>query len=107
MTAQLDIQFSRAARDKGIKKAADHAGADWNDKAYRLFQWWLQSQTRSFTIEQFRAHVETILEAPPHLRAFGAIAVRAVKAGLIKRVGFTQVTNVKAHRTPVTLWEKV
>lgn len=107
MTAsQLNLKFGRQARDRGIKKAADHAGAEWNEKAYRLFQWWIQEQRSAFTIEQFRAFAAQKLEAPPSLRAFGGIARRASIAGLIVKDGTTQVTNVKAHCANANLWRK-
>lgn len=107
MTSQLDIKFSRIARDRGIKKAADHAGADWNDKAYQLFMQWVARQSRPFTIEVFRAYAADKLPMPPSLRAFGGIAMRAAHARLIKKVGITQVKNEKAHMAFASLWQKM
>jgi hypothetical protein len=44
------------------------------------------------------------LSEPPSARAWGGIIVKAVKCGLIYRKGFRNVSNVKAHRTPASLW---
>lgn len=107
MTKQLDLNFGRIARDRGIKKATDHAGAAWNDKTYQLFIQWVARQSRPFTIEVFRAYAADKLPMPPSLRAFGGIAMRAVHAGLIKKVGYTQVTNEKAHRANCSVWQKI
>lgn len=111
MTAnQLDLNFSRAARDKGIKQAADHADQvhdSWSERAYGHFITFVSLQKGSFRIEQYREWVKDILPSPPSDRAYGAIAVRAVKAGLIKRVGYESVCNVRAHRTPVSVWQRV
>lgn len=110
MTAQTTIDFSRTARDKGIQQATDHADAvhdSWSDKAYGHFRTFVSQQNGPFKIESFREWVKDFLPLPPSLRAFGSITVRAVRAGLIKRIGYTQVTNIKAHRANCALWQKI
>ena len=110
MTAQTTIDFSRTARDKGIQQATDHADAvhdKWSKQAFDQFKIFLTSQVEPFKMEDFRNEVSGVLPEPPSLRAFGGIAMRAAKAGLIKRIGYTQVTNIKAHRANCALWQKI
>jgi hypothetical protein len=109
MTQQLNIDYSRIARDKGIEKAeksANELHENWSERAYWFFKYFVTHSEKPFKIEEFREWVAEMLPAPRSLRAFGGIAMRAAKEGLIKRVGFAQVDNVKAHRANCALWMK-
>lgn len=108
------IRDGEALRDVGIQMAVDHADGvspGWSQKAFNLFASWLKDKGRgrSFKTEDFRNHCELTdaITKPPSSRAYGSLAVRAAKAGLIKKVGFATVSNPKAHCTPVTLWEVI
>jgi hypothetical protein len=109
MTVQLNIDYSRIARDKGIEKAeksANELHENWSDRAYEWFKRFVSTRSDAFKIEEFRQWSSEVLPAPRSLRAFGGIAMRAAKEGLIKRVGFAQVDNVKAHKANCALWMK-
>lgn len=109
MTAQIQIDFARQARDRGIANAVDHADQvhdSWSEKAYSHFVTFVSLQSNPFTIEMFREWCKDFLPAPPSLRAFGAIPMRAARAGLIGKVGTVQVRNVKAHMANAALWAK-
>ena len=93
-------------RDKGIKKAVDNANdthEKWSDKAYKFLVGYIKSH-QEFMTEDLRLDSEKEIPKPPSNRAWGGIILRAVRAGLIHRVGFSNVKNVKAHRTPATVW---
>ena len=93
-------------RDKGIKKAIDNANSThekWSDKAYKFLLDYIKSH-QEFMTEDLRIASEKEISKPPSNRAWGGIILRAVRAGLIHRVGFSSVKNVKAHRTPATVW---
>jgi hypothetical protein len=111
MTAsQLNIDFARKARDRGIKQAvkhADQAHESWSEKAYGHFVTFVSLQKGTFKVEDFREFSRDVLPDPPSLRAFGALPLRAARAGLIKKVGVEQVRNVKAHMAKAAVWEKV
>ena len=103
-------------RDRGIKKAVNHADQlteKWSEKAYEKLKLFLsheinQIQNFEFMTEQFREFCEvTFLDDPPSLRAFGGIMAKAAKVGLIERVGYANVTNPKAHATPAAIWRRV
>ena len=93
-------------RDKGINQAIDNADDTherWSEKAYKFLTNWIKTQYE-FMTEDVRLASEKEIPLPPSNRAWGGIVIRASKAGLISRVGFSNVKNVKAHRTPATVW---
>ena len=58
-------------------------------------------------VEDVREASKGVVPVTPSTRAWGGVVVRASKAGVIKRKGFKNVKNAKAHCTPATLWEVV
>lgn len=112
-TLQLDAFESSRARDEGIERAKSHADVvdpGWSERAYRMFTDWLSGWAKDycFTIEQFRQSAEIRgLERPPSNRAYGSIAVRAKKEGLIKTERTVKVINKLAHRANAALWQKI
>lgn len=99
----------RQLRDAGIAGAAFHADAvvpSWSDKAYDLFVA-LAGQGVEFTTEKVRllcAEMK-LLPEPPDNRAWGAVAMRARKAGVIEHSGrYTPSTDPKCHHRPVAVW---
>lgn len=110
---QLDILQAIEAKDKGIQTAITHANAvvpDWSDKAYAMLVEWLKDWPEGFTfmIEDFRKICQIKkLPDPPTARAFGAIAVRAKIAGLIKSNGQKPTTGISGHGCYANQWMKI
>jgi hypothetical protein len=93
-------------RDKGIKQAIDNADDTherWSEKAYKFLTNWIKTQYE-FMTEDVRLASEKEIPKPPSNRAWGGIVVRAARAGLINKVGFSNVKNPKAHHTPASIW---
>ena len=93
-------------RDKGIKKALDNANNThdkWSDRAYKFLVNYIKSQYE-FMTEDVRVASEKAIPKPPSNRAWGSVILRAVRSGLINRVGFANVKNAKAHKTPASVW---
>ena len=93
-------------RDKGIKQAIDNADDTherWSEKAYKFLTNWIKTQYE-FMTEDVRLASEKEIPIPPSNRAWGGIVVRAARAGLINKVGFSNVKNPKAHHTPASIW---
>ena len=93
-------------RDKGIKKALDNANNThdkWSDKAYNFLLKYIKYQYE-FMTEDVRVASEKAIPKPPSNRAWGSVILRASRSGLINRVGFPNVKNAKAHKTPASVW---
>lgn len=106
---QLDIFQSEINRDKGIKKALDSAeelNDGWANQAFIFLRNYIKSNNH-FMAEEVRKASEGIVPNPPSERAWGGIIVRARKEKLIKRIGYQNVTNPKAHRTPAAVWGRI
>jgi hypothetical protein len=93
----------------GIKKAVDHANVEvkgWSDQAYNYLLEYSKKH-KEFMVEDLREASIGTVPKPPNTRAWGGVIVRASKAGVVKRKGFQNVKNAKAHCTPATLWEVI
>lgn len=104
---QPDLFSGQELRDIGMKQATDHADQKiekWSDRAYDFLLEFIKTN-KEFMAEDVRNASEGTLELPPSNRAWGSIFVKAARAGMIKRKGYRQVKNAKAHCTPATLWE--
>lgn len=109
MTTQTELFPGEYYRDAGIKKAIDHANEtefEWSVQAFGFLLVYIQSND-TFQCEDLRGQSIGIVPQPPSKRAWGGIIRRASKAGLIKRIGFQNVKNVRAHCTPAAVWETV
>lgn len=94
-------------RDEGIERAKNHADrvqTEWSDDAYNYFVGYLRTH-RLFSTEEVREYAlrNGFMDAPDG-RAWGAIAVRARKAGLIVHDHFESARNIKKHRCPLRIW---
>ena len=108
-TSTLSTLRGSKLRDIGIHTALDNADSvhdKWSDTAYIFLLKYIKSH-REFMTEDVRVASEKEIPIPPSKRAWGGITVRAVKAGLIERIGFSNVKNIKAHRTPATVWRVI
>jgi hypothetical protein len=85
--------------------AAENAGAGWQDEAYDAFVRHANTH-ETFTTEEVRL-ANTNLPCPPDTRAWGAVARRAAREGIVQSVGWTRAKSLKVHGMVVTKWEKV
>ena len=64
-----------------------------------------KTSDKPFLIEEVREKAEGCgLPVPPSRRAWGAIVIKAKRIGIIKRVGYGQVSNPYAHRANASMW---
>lgn len=106
---QLDLSFARHERDKGIEKAiknANRAHDNWGDKVYALLKDFVHRYSGPFLLEDFRASIAGLIPEPPHKRAYGSVAAKAARLGLITRVGYAQVKNVNSHCANASVWRR-
>jgi hypothetical protein len=98
-------------RDQGIQRAVDHADrveSKWSDRAYEMLVRHAKhlGQGSNITSEAIRNHAEWFgLPPPPDKRAWGAVMLRAARAGVIAKVGWTTANDPKVHCNPVSLWQ--
>ncbi len=97
-----------ALRDAGIQRAIDHANSidnSWSDRALEMLRCYLLLVGGQFQAEDIRAFAKTRgLNDAAHSRAWGGVIVRAKNLGLIRFVGYKNVSNPKAHATPAAIW---
>ena len=86
--------------------ASDHADRieyNWSADAYNLFCDYAKTHD-TFTTEQVRLSFPTF-HKPPTNRAWGGVALKAQKNGIIKAVGIVPTKNRTAHGANATLWK--
>lgn len=84
---------------------AEYANQGWNEEAFYLLKKYLKTHIGNFMCEHVRAFArENLLPEAPSSRAWGSIIVRAVKEGLIVQVGFSKVSNPRAHNANAAVW---
>jgi len=103
MKEQLNLFEGNKLRDLGIEQSFENAGEKWGSLAYSFLLQYIKKNDK-FMAEDVRVASEGIVPEPPSKRAWGAIFVMAKKNKIIKSIGFSNVKNPKAHRTPATLW---
>lgn len=107
--SQTELFQGQYYRDRGIEQAIVHADSCapcWSEDAYRFLMDYIR-HCHEFMAEDVRAASIGTIPEPPSDRAWGGIIIRAVKCGKIRRKGFRNVKNIKAHCTSATLWEVV
>lgn len=103
-----DIKRGEQLRDEGIQRASDHAEREreeWNDAAYEYFVEYATTHDQ-FATEDVREHaLRDGFEDAPDARAWGAVAARARREGLIIHSHFESARNAKKHRCPLRIWK--
>ena len=96
---------------EGMEAAAAHAERDtegWNRMAYEAFVRYAHASKEPFMTEEVRWYAEALgVPEPPDNRAWGAVAMKARRAGLIVSLGYAPQQSVNAHKAPKTLWKSV
>ncbi|MBA3599494.1 MAG: hypothetical protein H0W40_19310 [Methylibium sp.] len=100
-----------ARRDAGMALAVEHADQvepAWSDRAFAILGEYVADTSADFTIEDVRVVAEAMgLPRPPDCRAWGAIARRGHRAGLIVPTErFISSNDPKSHRGPNRVWRR-
>lgn len=96
--APTPLELGHAAAER----AADHAGETWKDQAFRAFVAYVREHGEC-TTEQVRQACPHVPE-PPDKRAWGSVALRAARAGVVRSAGWTRASSPTVHGMVVTLW---
>jgi len=90
-----------------IKKADDHANAEWKEAALDIVRV-LSFSTERFTTDDVWEYLESAGRTTHEPRAMGAIMRKAVKEGYIRSTGeFVKSRRPECHCRPVAVWEAV
>lgn len=100
---ELGELFKQQGMNRAVNNAERHHVA-WGDQALAMLKQFPQSR---FQAEELRlwAYRQGLPE-PPHGRAWGSVMVKAKNMGLIQCIGYQNVRNPRAHKTPAALWIK-
>jgi hypothetical protein len=94
---------------QGMEAAAAHAERDtegWNKMAYEAFVRYVTTIKHPFMTEDVRCYAEALgMPEPPDKRAWGSVAMRAKRAGLVVSLGYAPQQSANAHKAPKTLWK--
>lgn len=100
-----------ALRDDGMNRAYQHAldfNSNWGENAFNvLLAFIAQTRKPTFLTEEVRFWSVGKLTPPPHQRSWGAVIIRAAKAGKVIKDGYGMCKDPGQHRTPATLWRIV
>lgn len=107
---QIEMLFSgKELARAGANLAMQHAETvheDWGADACEYLEIFLRLHPgREFMTEEVREYASKRgLQAPPNLRAWGAVMQRAQRSGIIRWAGNRQVKNRKAHSATASVW---
>lgn len=108
---QMDLLRGKELRDEAIKRAMTHADdveEEWSQKAFQLLLEFRKTKNE-FMTEDLRlwAHDTMGLKHPPDERAWGGVINRAVKGGLLVRIGYAPMKSPNCHANPKAVWRSV
>lgn len=83
--------------------AADKAGEGWKEQAYAVFVNYAKNH-ETFTTEEVRQSAND-LGSPPDARAWGQVALRAKREGVVQAVGWVRANSKSVHGMVVTQWK--
>jgi hypothetical protein len=107
----LDLMQRKAAAwagaEDGAERAAEHAERvepGWNDTALNYVRVFALCHGE-FQTEDVREYAEDCgFDPPPDKRAWGSVALRAKRAGIIERVGYISTSRGPSHACPRAIW---
>ena len=105
---QQDL-FSASEKGHAAAKAAaaraDREIDDWTQKAVALFAEYAKKAPSSFLTEEARQYAESHgLSSPPDGRAWGHVAKKCQRAGVVTSAGFGAAKS--SNGSPKVLWKK-
>ncbi len=103
---QLTLEQARAERDAAIASVMAHADRDvpdWSENAYQFIRLYAMRATKPFIANDVLINaIAWDLKVPPDMRAWGGPIRRAIREGIIVKVGYAQAPH--RHCAPVPLY---
>jgi hypothetical protein len=94
------------SRDEAIARSAVGAGEVWMNDAFEMMHRYASEHHEFMTEDVRKFSLESGLPAPKDNRAWGAVTMRAIKAGLIQKNGFG-VTKVSSNARHMLQWKSL
>lgn len=108
MIPLLSDELAELAGNTGALLAASHADreiADWSKNALAFFDLYAHQKPDGFLTEEVRAWAEKMgFPPPPDDRAWGHIAKKAAKQGIVVPIGYAKAKS--SNNSPKVLWSK-
>lgn len=89
--------------DRAVERA-DRIDPDWSKRAYELFEGYALTHYEFMTEDVRVWAIDQGLSVPPDGRAWGAVALRAVRDKIIVRDRYQKTRIPPAHATPRPVW---
>lgn len=86
------LTFARLTGHEMAQRSADRAGEEWKVTAFRALETFARGRVLPFTIEDVRDGNRDLAQ-PPDSRAWGAIAMKARREGLIEPCGLAPTVS--------------
>ena len=83
--------------------AANNAGDEWKEVAFDAFKQYARRHS-TFTTEQVRLASPDV-RPPPDARAWGQVALRAKREGIVVGAGWVRAESPRVHGMVVTQWQ--
>ena len=103
--AAVKTKAAALARDDGMRRSVEHADVvshAWSTLAYLHFRRYAERNETFLTEDVRDAALAAGVHEPPDPRAWGAVAMRAARAGLIERAGYAPAKS--SNLSPKVLW---
>ena len=108
MATELTIDFTGPQlRDIGIRQSEFNANKEyvnWSDQAYDFAVHFCRYH-KELMMEDIRTASKGKVPDPPSLRAWGSIALKLIKNGVVEKLSTRPVQNPKAHCANASFFE--
>ena len=108
MNQQTEIDFTGPQlRDIGIRQSEFNANKEyvnWSDQAYDFAVHFCRYH-KELMMEDIRTASKGKVPDPPSLRAWGSIALKLIKNGVVEKLSTRPVQNPKAHCANASFFE--
>lgn len=104
----MELKTGKELRDEGMARSLDNATKDnpeWAEMAFSALLSFAEGYGKPFMAEEVRVWACWIPN-PKSKRAWGAIFSKAARKGIIRKIGYGQVMNPKAHCANACMWVK-
>lgn len=105
----LNVSAATAARDRAVRRAEENADPRFTECAWRAIQR-VAGRCQFFIVDDVwrEMQVDGLIPGTPDKRAMGAVMMRAVRAGYIKRTAEYQPSaQPQCHSNPRRVWRSL